>query len=1008
MSEFCANVRSVRLRPYAVSLIAVTAALAAEAAIAQTAPTQTAPAQTAPVALVTAGTEEPADPAGAPPPPQEGGSGDIVVTGSRIARDGFSAPTPVSVVSAKELQTEAPANVADFVNTLPSVRGSSTASNSSGSLSNGLAGIASVNLRALGANRTLVLFDGQRSVASATNGVVDVNTFPQGLIERIEVVTGGASSAYGSDAVSGVINFILDRNYQGIKGDYEYGVTTYGDGPNHKVSLTAGTSFADGRGHVVVSGEAFTQKGQHTIDRDWNRAGFFQIDNPAYVPGNGLPARLVQSGIGTSQFTPGGLISTGPFRGTYFGTIGANGATLNQLAFGTVNGQWMVGGDYEITRAGHWGSNTLIPDEDRSSLFGRVEYEIVDDTKLFLTGSFAHYEGLSYYQQTPTTGVAIQVAPSAANGGLINPYLPQAFVDRVNAYNATPGNTPVTSVAIGTSNAGIPAQGSNNKRDVWRVVGGAEGSFGLFGREWTWDGYVQHSQAEVDEQLINTWNTARLALATDAVRAPVGNTAGIAAGTIVCRSTLASPGNGCVPINRIGVGGVTAGAIDYIFNGGDQPVRTQTLEQTVSALNFSTRNLFDNWQGPVSIAFGAEARREAVSGQVDPKFSSGWIYGNYLVTDGRYTVYEGYVETLFPLFRGADLNGAFRLTNYSTSGSVSTWKIGLTWQPIDDLRFRGTVSRDIRAPNLGELFAPGTARTNTVNVPLPGGGQRADQFLEQTVGNPRLDPEKAKTYGAGVVFTPRFLPGFAASVDYYNIDLSGAISNYTAQTTVNLCYEQAVPEACANITTAAGQGVVTPGTPITGITLIPFNFVGIQTEGLDLEASYRRPVGAGQVTLRALATHNISLYTDNGVDFPTEAAGQNIGSVPKWTYRFTAQYDQGPFGAQLVARGLSDGVYDNSFIECQTNCPVSTVKNRTINNNRIPGAMYIDLAANYAFKVQQVDLQAFVSIRNLFDVDPVLVGNGPTGNNIPAYPQTNRNLYDVLGRVYRVGLRFNF
>lgn len=991
--------RALRFRPpaalFGAGIVSLAIGLAAGPAVAQQVEP---PATLTPVATA---------PDLAPEPQAPEGDDQIVVTGSRIARDGFSAPTPVAVISAKELETESPANVADFVNTLPSVRGSSTAANSSGSLSNGLAGIASVNLRSLGATRTLVLFDGQRSVASATSGVVDVNTFPQGLIERIEVVTGGASSAYGSDAVSGVINFILDHDFQGIKGDYEYGVTTYGDGPNHKVSLTAGTGFAGGRGHIVVSGEAFTQKGQHTIDRDWNQAGFFQIDNPAYVAGNGLPARLVQAGIGTSQFTQGGLISTGPFRGTYFGSIGPAGASLNQLNFGAVNGQWMVGGDYRITRDGHLGSNTLIPDEDRYSLYGRAEYEVADGAKLFVSGSFAHYEGLSYYQQTPSTGVTIQVAPSAANGGLINAYLPQAFVDRVNAYNATPGNTRVNTVAIGTSNIGIPAQGSNNVRDVYRVVGGGEGSFDLLGREWSWDAYVQYSAAEVHEQLINTWNTARLALATDAVRAPAGNAAGIAAGTIVCRSTLTSPSNGCVPINRIGVGGITQAALDYIFTD-EQPLREQKLEQTVSALNFSTKNLFENWQGPVSIAFGAEARAESVRGSVDPKFNSGWIYGNYLVTDGKYTVYEGYIEAVFPLFKGADLNGAYRLTNYSTSGSVSTWKVGLTWQPIDDIRLRGTVSRDIRAPNLGELFAPGTARTNTVNVPLTGGGQRADQFLEQTVGNPRLDPEVAKTYGIGAVLTPGFLPGFAASVDYYNIDLQGAISNYTAQTTVNLCYEQSIQDACANITTTAGVGVTPAGAAITGIKLIPFNFVGIRTEGLDFEASYRRPLGAGQLTLRALATHYISLYTDNGVDFPTEAAGQNSGNVPNWTYRLTAQYDQGPLGLQITGRGLSDGVYDNSFIECQTGCPVSTVKNRTINDNHIDGAFYVDLAANYAFKVKDVGFQAFLSIRNLFDVDPVLVGNGPTGNNTPAYPQTNRNLYDFLGRVYRVGLRFNF
>ncbi|MDB5687132.1 MAG: hypothetical protein JWR77_1721, partial [Rhizorhabdus sp.] len=233
------------------------------------------------------------------PVEEETAPSEIIVTGSRIVRDGYNAPTPVSVISTKELKAEAPANIADFVNTLPSVRGSSTASNSSGSLSNGIAGIASINLRALGANRTLVLFDGQRSVASATNGNVDVNTFPQALIERVEVVTGGASSAYGSDAVAGVVNFILDKKYTGIKGEYEYGVTTYGDAPNHKATLTAGTSFGEGKGHILLSGEYFTQKGVDTIDRDWNDSGFFQIDNPAFTATNGQPARLVQAGIGT-------------------------------------------------------------------------------------------------------------------------------------------------------------------------------------------------------------------------------------------------------------------------------------------------------------------------------------------------------------------------------------------------------------------------------------------------------------------------------------------------------------------------------------------------------------------------------------------------------------------------------------------------------------------------------------------------------------------------------------
>lgn len=971
----------------------------------------------------------PADPAAAQQSEPEGEKdGEIVVTGSRIVRDGYNAPTPVSVISEKELKTESPANVADFVNTLPSVRGSSTAANSNGSLSNGLAGVASVNLRSLGAQRTLVLFDGQRSVASATTGVVDVNTFPQALIERVEVVTGGASSAYGSDAVSGVINFILNKKYTGLKGEYEFGVTTYGDGANHKATLTAGVKFAGDRGHFLISGEYFRQSGIDTIARDWNNAGFFQIDNPAFSAAactdnnpatQCLPSRLIAPGIGTSQFTPGGLISTGPFRGTYFGAIAGGQASVNQLTFGAVNGQWMVGGDYRITRDGHLSSASLLPAEDRRSLFARLSYEFAPAIELYGQFAYSRYNGQSFYQQTPTTGVTIQVASSAANNGLINAYLPTAFVNQVNAYNLANPGARVTSVQIGTSNIGIPPQGSDNTREVLRYVFGGSGAFELFGRDVKWDGYYQKGITRTDELLTNTWNLSRLALATDAVVAPAGNASGIAAGTIVCRSrlTLANVNNGCVPIDRIGVGGITPEAINYIMFGGLQPLREQTLTQDVAGLNFSMGKLFENWAGPVSLALGGEYRREGVTGRVDPLFqpivangvtSGTWIYGNYLPTFGSFNVKEAYVETLFPLFRGADFNGAFRVTNYSTSGTVTTWKTGVTWQATPDLKLRGTISRDIRAPNLGELFAPGTGRTNTVNVPTGGGAQRADQFNESTVGNPQLSPEVAKTYGLGVVFTPSFIPGFAMSVDYFSIKLQGAISTLTAQTLVTQCYEQANSAACSAISTTGGRGVTTPGLVITSIELKPTNFVGIESKGIDIEASYRRPVGGGNLTLRALATRNISLFTNNGVDVPTEAAGQNSGNLPLWNYRFSAGYEIGGWGMQLVGRGVTSGVYDNSYVVCSTDCPVSTVANRTVNTNRIAGAIYFDLQLNKNIVIAGAKTQAFLSVRNLFNTDPVLVGNGPTGNNTPAYPQTNRNLYDVLGRVFRMGLRFSF
>jgi outer membrane receptor protein involved in Fe transport len=908
----------------------------------------------------------------------------ITVTGSRIARTGYDAPTPVSVVTEAELKAEPQANIGDYVSTLPSVRGSQSSSTNSGSLSNGQAGIATVNLRNLGAARTLVLIDGQRSVASTPVGFVDTQTVPQGLIKGVEVVTGGASSAYGSDAVAGVVNFALNRDFKGFRAEYEFGITDYGDTPNHTFRITSGFDFADGRGKVLLAGDYFTQKGVDTYDRPWQNSGFFQIDNPAFVQGNGQPERLVGSGIGTYQFTPGGIINSGPLRGTYFGQITNGQASLNQFNYGPNRGQWMVGGDYLISREGHWNSNSLSPDEERGNIFGRLSFEVSPAFVPFVQYSYSGYNGRSFYQQTPSVGVTIQRD---------NAFLPTALVSQMTALN-------LNSISIGTSNNGFPAAGSNNTREVYRFVAGADGEFETGKIGWKYAAYYQAGIAKTNELLTNTWLNSRVALAQDAVRAPNG--------TIVCRSTLTNPTNGCVPLNRIGVGGVTQAAMDYVFNNGQQPQRFQSLRQDVAAINISTNELFDTWAGPVSFAFGGEYRRERVDGFVDPQFNSGWLYGNYRVTQGSYDVKEFFAETVVPLAKGLDFNGAVRVTDYSTSGSVTTWKAGATWQVIDDFKLRVVRSRDIRAPNLNELFAPGTARTNTVNVLQPGGGQRTDQFLEQTTGNTVLQPETALTWGIGGVFTPSFLPGFAASVDYFDIDLSGAIATIFAQTVTTLCIEQNRQDLCQFITFNGTPGAASP---ITSIRLVPFNFASVKVRGIDLEASYRFDLGGGKATLRALASHYIDNIIDNGIDVARDLAGQNAGggdATPSWNYRLTANYEIDSWSFNLVGRGFSGGVYDNNFIECTTGCPVSTPQARTINNNQIAGQWYVDASITKKVKLGGSKVDLFLYVRNLLNSDPVLVGNGPTGNNTPAYPMTNRNLYDVLGRVYRMGVRFEY
>jgi len=938
---------------------------------------------------------------------------DIVVTGTRIVKDGFAAPTPVAVLSSADIKAQAPANLSNFVNQLPAVTQGSTSANSSGSLSNGLAGINSVNLRGLGASRTLVLVDGQRSVSSATNGVVDVNTVPQDLVERVEVVTGGASAQYGSDAVGGVVNFILNKKYKGFKLTADQGITTYGDGRNYRLSGSAGFSLLDDRMHVLLNAEYAKQDGVATIARSWNNNGYFMIANPNTAAGQ--PSWINGAGIGPSGYTAGGLItgttlsSASGLVGKYFMAPGQLG-TLN---FGAKsNSGYMVGGDYQTTLAGHVGTNSLMPDEARFSAFGRVGYDLTSRIEVFAQFGWNRYIGESYYQQTPSTGVTI-----AGDNAYLQSLYPTVA--------AALGNSQANKITIGTSNAGYPVPGSHNTRDVYRYVVGTKGKFDALGREWNFDAYFQHGETKSHEQLINTWQTQRMALAQDAVFAPAGNALGVAAGTIVCRSSLTNPSDGCVPINRLGTSGPSAAGLNYIY--GNQPWRDQTLKQDVAAASLSG-DLFKLPGGSAAIALGGEWRRESVSGYVPDEFqplkntvngtsTARWLYGNYLPNTGAYTVKEGFVEIDLPVLPGVNLNAAARGTDYSTSGSVLTYKGGATWQVNSSIKLRGTYSRDIRAPNLSELFAAPTARTNTVVLTkdfagITGVTAGSTGFVESTIGNVNLKPEKANTWTMGAVLTPSFIPGFTASFDYYDINIKDSIGSITSQNTVDFC-NQGQTAYCSN--------VVFNGTTLQSIVIQPFNFASQHAKGFDIDASYRTMLSKisanlpGTLTIRGTTTHYIANVVDNKI-FPVDYAGVNGGSLsgsnssPSWVYRISAFYEVGAANINLVYRGFSDGVYGNDYIECN-GCPTVSNLNqyRTINNNKIKGTSYLDASVQFKIKSERVkDMSLTFVVNNLLDKDPVLVGNGPTGNNVPAYAQTNRSIYDVMGRTFRISAKIGF
>jgi iron complex outermembrane recepter protein len=389
--------------------------------------------------------------------------------------------------------------------------------------------------------------------------------------------------------------------------------------------------------------------------------------------------------------------------------------------------------------------------------------------------------------------------------------------------------------------------------------------------------------------------------------------------------------------------------------------------------------------------------------------------GNYLPNIGKYNVTEGYIETVVPILSGVamaeslEFNGAVRGTDYSTSGYVTTWKLGGTWAPVQDLRFRATYSRDIRAPNLNELFAAGTSNTNSVNDPF--NGNQPVQYQGFQVGNSALLPEKALTLGLGAVYQPSWFEGFSASFDYYNIDIKDAIGTVSAQNIVNFCF-QGNQSFCP----AIERGIIGGSNVITRIRISPFNTSVSLTRGYDIEAAYTtgldRLLGGmdGDITFRGLVTRILSDYSDNRVNPPIENAG---GTNPRWKYNASIRYSMDPYTVGLAMRGRSAGHNNtsgsNAWVECTSGCPVSNTTNITINRNERDATFYMDFSFNYAISTAEessVGVDAFFNVSNILNADPARNWPGPTGSPFYSLLGECGNGSDCQGRVFRTGLRF--
>ncbi|WBS01280.1 TonB-dependent receptor [Pseudoduganella sp. SL102] len=935
----------------------------------------------------------------------------VTVTGSRISARGYNQPTPTTTLTSDDIEKSAQPNVFTTISQLPALQGSTGNSVLTYSTSSGLQGLSAFSLRGLSPSRTLTLLDGQRVVPANVTGVTDISQFPQLLVKRVDVVTGGASASYGSDAIGGVVNFITDKKFTGFKANIQGGQTNYHDDRNVTLQAAWGRGFADDRLHLVVSAERSKEDGvpPHGFGNGPGPNGRTAFNAPAFQTRplaqttDGSPQMFDIRNAQPYQYNRYGLITSGPLQGTAFGdggvpyrfNYGGNGVPDGKGGVSGCISPYCVGGDLSGTSGN---STSLASALTRENLYTRLSYAISPDHEIFMTTNVAQVDS----SNTPNAG-----APKNANLTIQcdNPFLPASIVADCAANN-------ITSFQYGTGNANFPKNISVEPlRRQNRYVIGADGRFDAGGVNWSYNAYYQRGINHTDLYVRNITLTPRYNAAIDAVR--------LSDGSIVCRS-VAARNAGCQPLNIIGNVPQSSGALAYVMPGFGPQQHTRQTED-VASLNISGEPLA-LWAGPLAVATGLEYRKEAYVVRADP-YGNGvtadspnsveypadpvlnsvtggnWFAGNYRNGQGEYSVREAYLELNLPMFKSdwlgeASLNVAGRGTVYSTAGNAKTWKVGSTWKTaVDGLRLRAVTSRDVRAPNLSELFAPIVTTNNVVNY-------RGTTLTvqQQVTGNTALRPETARSTELGVVLTqPRWLPGFSASVDYYTIKVDGVISTLGLQQEVDLC-------VAGNQEMCAAMMLDSPVPSNNYVRLQQFNLASLKLRGFDIETSYRGSMAKlgvpGMFTLRALATHTIDNITDSGVPgtIPTESAGVNLGSTPRWKLLATQGWSTDRASVTLTERWISNGVYSNEYIECKANCPVATTIHPTIDNNQMKGALYVDLGATY--KVSE-NVMAYAKIDNLGDRDSPTAPGPNVGYGL------NPSLFDVLGRMYRVGLRFS-
>lgn len=923
-------------------------------------------------------------------PAAEADNPSIIVTGSRVARNGNSSPTPVTTVTTDKLNDLRPSTIADQLNTLPVFNGSrqTTSFGRGTGLTGGGNGAANqLNLRNVGTNRDLILMDGIRVPPSTSQNVVDADVVPQMLVQRVDVVTGGVSAVYGSDAISGVVNFIMDHKLEGFKFQADTGISKYGDDATYNGGIAWGKSFNDGRGHFEFSYEHRADDGVLSrASRPWFTQASVGGAGTAASPGvTILNGRL-------NNFPFGGKITCNcSLSGQYFsgnGTLSAfqNGAAVTNAA-GTISGI-QVGGN-----GGYYDSSLKSP-LNSHQMFGRFDYDLSDHVHWFAYGSANIKNNLSYVQNFTITGASL-----ASN----NPFLTAAQQSALSAGGST-------FALSGIYNNGETREGYHTHVNQYIAVTGLQGDVGKV----KWDLTYNYGYSVIHTAILNDVNQQHLAAALDATTDGSGN--------IVCRSLAQNPG--CVAFNPFGSTAASQAALSYVLQQANYDFKTRQ-DDVVASANGSP---FRTWAGDVTLAASGEWRQiraytfsDATPDQMEncagitasrncSATTAVWRQSFAQGPAVSQGVWEGSVEAELPLvkdvhfIKNLSLNGAARYTDYyDTVGSYWTWKGGFSWEVSDELRLRGTISRDIRAPTLSDLYSP-RASSNTTQQDLLTNTNPNVPFVQ--LGNPNLKAEIGHTKTFGAVWKPNFFRGFSLAVDYYDIKITNAITQVSGVTSSiqQICYASGgTSPYCAFQSRPNGFGDTSAANTVTAWYNQPLNIGALTTYGIDFEGNYAGRLLDRPFTARVLTAWQPHIrYIQPGLptfDMGDTAFGPSGQSAsPSWRITATTSY-------QLLKPLRVD-------LEYRWRNPMKISSDPTYVWAPGQGTVgaYGQAAINLSFQVPDKrfeKLEFFLNIQNLFNANPQAI-NSTGSSGSPGFNNGWALTDDPIGRYYTIGLRGKF